>query len=136
MLLPRIIDQDNMLLMITLSISSKPTFQTFTSNGSSIQTADYDTKNLAPKVKLRSGQTLVLTGFEESNENATKSGTGDPGFFGLGGSQLRSSGHSVLVVLITPIVDNESSPSAMNLPVANYPWGTCPRSLLCGAGKG
>ena len=136
MLLPRIIDQDNMLLMITLSISSKPTFQTFSSNGSSIQTADYDTKNLAPKVKLRSGQTLVLTGFEESNENATKSGTGDPGFFGLGGSQLRSSGHSVLVVLITPIVDNESSPSAMNLPVANYPWGTCPRSLLCGAGKG
>ena len=136
MLLPRIIDQDNMLLMITLSISSKPTFQTFSSNGSSIQTADYDTKNLAPKVKLRSGQTLVLTGFEESNENATKSGTGDPGFFGLGGRQLRSSGHSVLVVLITPIVDNESSPSAMSLPVANYPWGTCPRSLLCGAGKG
>lgn len=57
MLLPRIIDQDNMLLMITLSMSSKPTFTTFTSNGSSVQTADYDTKNLSPKVKLRSGQT-------------------------------------------------------------------------------
>lgn len=105
MLLPRIIDQDNMLLMITLSMSSKPTFTTFTSNGSSVQTADYDTKNLSPKVKLRSGQTLVLTGFEENTENATKSGVGDPSFFGLGGSRLRETGHNVLVVLITPVVD-------------------------------
>ncbi len=39
---------------------------------------------MSPKVKLRSGQTLVLTGFEENSENATKSGVGDPGFFGFG----------------------------------------------------
>ncbi len=131
MLLPRIIDQDNMLLMITLSMSSKPTFQTFSSNGSSVQTADYDTKNLAPKVKLRSGQTLVLSGFEENNENATKSGVGDPGFFGLGGSRIRSTDHNVLVVLITPIVDSEiSTPSALNSPAANDPWGACPSPLL------
>ncbi|SFY09025.1 PilN family type IVB pilus formation outer membrane protein [Azotobacter vinelandii] len=104
MLLPRVIDQDNLLLMISLSMSSRPTFQTFTSNGSSVQTTDYDTKNTSPKVKLRSGQTLVLTGFEENSENATKRGVGSPGFLGLGGSRIRSSGHSVLVVLITPVV--------------------------------
>lgn len=138
MLLPRIIDQDNMLLMITLSMSSKPTFTTFTSNGSSVQTADYDTKNLSPKVKLRSGQTLVLTGFEENSENATKSGVGDPGFFGLGGSRVRTTGHSVLVVLITPVVDSETgSPSAVISPAANDPWGSCPTPLLhCTGSKG
>ncbi len=137
MLLPRIIDQDNLLLMITLSMSSKPTFQTFESNGASVQTADYDTKNLSPKVKLRSGQTLVLTGFEESNENAAKSGVGDPGFFGLGGSQIRSTGHNVLVVLITPVVDSEiSSPRAQSAP-ANDPWASCPNLvLLCDGLKG
>lgn len=138
MLLPRIIDQDNMLLMITLSMSSKPTFTTFTSNGSSVQTADYDTKNLSPKVKLRSGQTLVLTGFEENSENATKSGVGDPGFFGLGGSRVRTTGHSVLVVLITPVVDSDTgSPSAVISPAANEPWGSCPTPLLhCTGSKG
>ena len=138
MLLPRIIDQDNMLLMITLSMSSKPTFTTFTSNGSSVQTADYDTKNLSPKVKLRSGQTLVLTGFEENSENATKSGVGDPGFFGLGGSRVRTTEHSVLVVLITPVVDSDTgSPSAVISPAANEPWSYCPSPLLhCTGSKG
>ncbi|QLG94692.1 PilN family type IVB pilus formation outer membrane protein [Pseudomonas yamanorum] len=138
MLLPRIIDQDNMLLMITLSMSSKPTFTTFTSNGSSVQTADYDTKNLSPKVKLRSGQTLVLTGFEENSENATKSGVGDPGFFGLGGSRIRSTNHNILVVLITPVVDSDTdSPSALNTPAANAPWNACPSPLLhCAGFKG
>ena len=138
MLLPRIIDQDNMLLMITLSMSSKPTFTTFTSNGSSVQTADYDTKNLSPKVKLRSGQTLVLTGFEENSENATKSGVGDPGFFGLGGSRIRSTNHNVLVVLITPVVDSDTgSPSALNTPAANAPWNACPNPLPhCAGFKG
>ncbi|MFC6299096.1 PilN family type IVB pilus formation outer membrane protein [Pseudomonas sp. CCM 7893] len=138
MLLPRIIDQDNMLLMITLSMSSKPTFTTFSSNGASVQTADYDTKNLSPKVKLRSGQTLVLTGFEENSENATKSGVGDPGFLGLGGSRIRNTDHTVLVVLITPVVDSDtSSPSAMAPPAANEPWGSCPIPLLqCAEFKG
>ncbi|UUW72398.1 PilN family type IVB pilus formation outer membrane protein [Pseudomonas oryzihabitans] len=103
-LLPRVLDHDEMLLMVSINMSSKPTFQTFTSNGSSVQLPDYDAKSLSPKVKLRSGQTLILSGFEELNENAAKTGVGDPGFFGLGGSRTRTSGHSVLVVLITPIV--------------------------------
>jgi len=138
MLLPRIIDQDNLLLMITLSMSSKPTFTPFTSNGSSVQTADYDTKNLSPKVKLRSGQTLVLTGFEENSENATKSGVGDPGFFGLGGSRIRSTDRNVLVVLITPVVDNDTaSPSTLNTPAATDQWWQCPSPALhCADFKG
>jgi type IVB pilus formation R64 PilN family outer membrane protein len=138
MLLPRIIDQDNLLLMVTLSMSSKPTFTPFTSNGSSVQTVDYDTRNLSPKVRLRSGQTLVLTGFEENSENATKSGVGDPGFFGLGGSRIRSTDHNVLVVLITPVVDSDNAnPSTWNTPAANDQWGQClSPALLCEGFKG
>ena len=104
MLLPKLLDRENMLLMITLSMSSKPTFKEFESNGSKVQNADYDTKNAAPKVRLRSGETLVLTGFDENSENASKSGVGSPSFFGLGGGSSRTSTHSALVVLVTPIV--------------------------------
>lgn len=103
-LLPRVSENDDLLVMISINMSSKPTFTTFTSGGSSAQTADYDTKGLSPKVKLRSGQTLILSGFDEMSEDATKSGVGSPSFFGLGGSQVRTSTHSVLVVLITPIL--------------------------------
>lgn len=121
MLLPRVIDRDNLLLMINLSMSSRPTFQTFTSNDSSVQTADYDTKNAAPKVKLRSGQTLVLTGFEENRENATKSGVGSPRFFGLGGGRVRTSEHSVLVVLVTPVVEPDNLSSHIQFVPGSYP---------------
>ena len=104
MLLPKLLDKENMLLMITLSISSKPTFKDFESNDSKVQTTDYDTKNVAPKVLLRSGETLILTGFDENGDDARKSGVGSPSFFGLGGGRTRSTSHSALVVLVTPIV--------------------------------
>ncbi|WP_412461755.1 PilN family type IVB pilus formation outer membrane protein [Pseudomonas sp. SC11] len=104
MLLPKLLDKENMLLMITLSISSKPIFKDFESNDSKVQTTDYDTKNVAPKVRLRSGETLVLTGFDENGDDARKSGVGSPSFFGLGGGRTRSTSHSAMVVLVTPIV--------------------------------
>ncbi|MEZ7174545.1 MAG: PilN family type IVB pilus formation outer membrane protein [Pseudomonas helleri] len=104
MLLPKLLDKENMLLMITLSISSKPIFKDFESNDSKVQTTDYDTKNVAPKVRLRSGETLILTGFDENGDDASKSGVGSPSFFGLGGGRTRSTSHSALVVLVTPIV--------------------------------
>ncbi|UXZ99086.1 PilN family type IVB pilus formation outer membrane protein [Pseudomonas phytophila] len=103
---PRLMDDDEMLLMITINMSSKPTFQPFTSNGSSVQIPNYDAKSLSPKVRLRSGQTLILSGFDELSDNTDKIGTGSPGFFGLGGGRTRTSSQSFLVVLITPIVTN------------------------------
>jgi type IVB pilus formation R64 PilN family outer membrane protein len=115
MLLPKLLDKENMLLMVTLNISSKPTFQTFTSNDSSVQTPDYDTKNIAPKVLLKSGETLVLAGFDENSDNAKKSGVGSAGFFGLGGGRTRDTTHTALVVLVTPIVLTDSLGS-LNMP--------------------
>lgn len=103
-LLPRLLDQDEMLLMVSINMSSKPNLTTFESNGSSLQVPEYDTKVLSPKVKLRSGQTLILSGFSERREDASKAGAGSAGFLGLGGSHTRSTDHSVLVVLIRPIV--------------------------------
>ncbi|SHN12601.1 type IVB pilus formation outer membrane protein, R64 PilN family [Pseudomonas asturiensis] len=103
-LLPRVMNENEMLVKIDINMSSKPDLQTFTSNGSSVQVPEYDAKSLSPKVKLRSGQTLILSGFDEMSENALKQGAGNPGFWGFGGSQIRTSTHTVLVVLITPIL--------------------------------
>ncbi|MEX0297098.1 PilN family type IVB pilus formation outer membrane protein [Pseudomonas putida] len=129
MLLPKLLDKENMLLMITLSISSKPTFKDFESNESKIQTTDYDTKNVAPKVRLRSGETLVLTGFDENSENADKSGVGSASFFGLGGGRKRATTHSSMVVLVTPIVLPDSLSSNWSIP---YPLSS-PQFSLNGA---
>ncbi|EKB9389720.1 TPA: hypothetical protein L4G80_006436, partial [Pseudomonas aeruginosa] len=53
---------------------------------------------------LRSGETLVLSGFDQTTEDTNKVGTGDAGFFGLGGGLTRNTKREVIVVLITPVV--------------------------------
>ncbi|MFJ5299235.1 PilN family type IVB pilus formation outer membrane protein [Pseudomonas sp. NPDC088368] len=109
-LLPRVMNENEMLVKIDINMSSKPDIKTFESkDGSSAQVPQYDAKSLSPKVKLRSGQTLILSGFDEMSENTLKQGVGDAGFMGLGGAKTRDTEHSVLVVLITPILLGDAS---------------------------
>ncbi|AZC83954.1 PilN family type IVB pilus formation outer membrane protein [Pseudomonas chlororaphis] len=143
MLLPKLLDKENMLLMITLSISSNPNFKDFESNDAKVQVTDYDTKNAAPKVRLRSGETLIITGFDENSDNANKSGVGSANFFGLGGGRTRSTVHSALVVLVTPIVLPDTLSSMQPIPqnlfgatniAANQVYNTCrPPLRACGS---
>lgn len=143
MLLPKLLDKENMLLMITLSISSNPNFKDFESNDAKVQVTDYDTKNAAPKVRLRSGETLIITGFDENSDNVNKSGVGSANFFGLGGGRTRSTVHSALVVLVTPIVLPDTLSSMQPIPqnlfgatniAANQVYNTCrPPLRACGS---
>jgi len=56
------------------------------------------------EVAMRSGNTLVLSGFERQTDNTNSSGVGKPKVGLLGGSAANESNRQVLVVLITPEV--------------------------------
>lgn len=47
---------------------------------------------------------LGTSGFDQTTEDTNKVGTGDAGFFGLGGGLTRNTKREVIVVLITPVV--------------------------------
>ena len=53
---------------------------------------------------MRSGSTLVVTGFEETRDKLDKEGTGSADFIWLGGKRASEMERSVLVILITPEV--------------------------------
>lgn len=89
-------------LQFSISMSDEPTSRTFTSGKSSIELMKTRLKTFNQRVILSSGQTLVLSGFQQVNHTGKKQGTGSSSFFGLGGGADGQKNDTMLVILITP----------------------------------
>ncbi|STM08520.1 Bundle-forming pilus B [Escherichia coli] len=106
-------DSQNLQLLFSMSLSDKPTFEVFESGGSKAQTPNVDLKTINQTIDLKSGQTVILSGFQQSNRKTSKQGVITPSFFGLGGGVNSEDGDTILVVLITPNVLNSASNSVI-----------------------
>ena len=102
-------DSQNLQLLFSMSLSDKPTFEIFESGGSKAQTPNVDLKTVNQTIDLKSGQTVILSGFQQSNRKVSKQGVVTPSFFGLGGGVNSENDDTILVVLITPNVLNSGS---------------------------
>lgn len=108
-LLPRIDpDGQGLLLQFGVNLSelvgSVNGFEVFSSNGSTVQLPNVNSRNFVQQAEVPNGATLVLTGFEQVNETAQRAGAGLPEFMGLGGRQNASRGRTAVVILMTPTV--------------------------------
>lgn len=103
-LLPHILEEGRLLLQYAIDISSLDRMVTVSSNGSSIQTPEVQTRNFLQRVAVRSGETLVLSGFEQTESGATTQGVGSAKNTWLGGGVNGNKKRDVIVVLITPMV--------------------------------
>ena len=97
-------NSNEIMLQVSINVIGDPKFTPISSGEALIQNPDYGTQTFSPSVKLRNGQTLVLSGFDQSVESSDKSGTGSASNFLLGGGGLRDKNHQVIVLLITPTV--------------------------------
>jgi type IVB pilus formation R64 PilN family outer membrane protein len=70
----------------------------------SVQLPNINSRNFVQQAYIPNGSTLVLAGYEQQQNNSTKSGVGDPGFMGLGGQQIGKKERDIIVILLTPIV--------------------------------
>ena len=105
-LLPHILDDGTVLLQFYTNLSALDALQTVSSGGTNplqIQTPEIDTRNFLQRVSMKSGETLVISGYEGTNDNSTKQGTGTPSNYALGGGFQASRSREVIVILITPI---------------------------------
>lgn len=103
-LVPMVMPANQLLMQLAINMSGDPTFETIKSGDSMIQNPSYDLQIFNQSVKLRSGQTLVLSGFDQTTEKTFLSGTGSASNFWLGGGRTRDSNRDLVVVLITPII--------------------------------
>ncbi|HFG6072226.1 TPA: PilN family type IVB pilus formation outer membrane protein [Salmonella enterica subsp. enterica serovar Hvittingfoss] len=107
-LLPYVMGNNQLLLQYSINLSNLKQISEFSSGSgtsqSTVQLPEVDRRAFNQKVKINSGETLILSGFEQGNLSTDMQGTGNPRNQWLGGSRASDSSHSVLVIMITPMV--------------------------------
>lgn len=105
-MLPHILDSNRLMLQYSGDISTLTRLNTVVSGDSSIQTPEIDTRNFMQRTFLNSGETLVVTGFEQFALNGDTQGVGNAENLALGGRLSAKDSRTILVVLIQPVVSS------------------------------
>jgi type IVB pilus formation R64 PilN family outer membrane protein len=98
---PNIIDGRELLLQYSLDLSALVSMLSISSGTSSIQVPDVSTSNFIQRVRMQSGETLVVGGFDKDNLSAVSQGIGSAENTAAG-SRKGSTTRTMLVVLIQP----------------------------------
>jgi type IVB pilus formation R64 PilN family outer membrane protein len=102
-MLPYILpSSDQIELQFSISMSDDPDMQPENVGDVTLKLPKTKMQNFAQNVILQSGQALLLSGYQQANNNASKQGVGSSSFFGLGGGANGEQGDTILVMLITP----------------------------------
>ena len=102
-LVPHIVDGQELLLQYAIDLSSLLRIKTISSGNNSIEAPDVSTSSFLQRVRLKSGETLVVAGFDQDNLSAVAQGVGHPENTLLG-QRNGSSKRTMLVILIQPSV--------------------------------
>lgn len=103
-LLPHVLDKDALLLQFSFNLSTLDKLNTITSGGVTVQTPETSSREMIQRVALRSGQTLMIAGQDVWDVSALLSGVGKPTNALFGGSNSSKDDHSMLVVVIHPVI--------------------------------
>lgn len=103
---PRVTDGNNIIMRYTVDLSSIEKITDFsTPDGSStIQLPQRLVRNFMQNVSVKSGETLVLTGFQQVGGNDTSSGIGSSWAWFLGGAKKANATNRTIVIIVTPFV--------------------------------
>lgn len=102
-ILPHLLNNGTVMLQFGTDISTLRRIDEVRSQNSMIQTPELDTRNFLQRVAMRSGETLVVSGFEQVADDLDRQGTGKPGNMLLGGGSKARSAREIIVILITPV---------------------------------
>lgn len=105
---PRITEGNNIMMRYTVDLSSIDSITTFTApdNTSVIQLPQRSVRNFMQNVNVKSGQTLVLTGFQQVQAQDSSSGLGNAQAWVLGGAKAATALNRTIVILVTPYITN------------------------------
>lgn len=103
-LLPFVMEGDQLLLQYSINLSQLIDMKPFGEKKDQIELPEVANRIFSQKVKLKSGQTLVLSGFEQVDTTANRTGTNTASNWLFGGGALAKNTRSTIVIMITPVV--------------------------------
>ena len=93
-LLPKIMKDDNILLQYSINLSDLQDLVNVTSGDQTVQTPEIDTRDFLQRISLKSGETLVISGFERVVSSYEKK---------IGGRN-NSVENDMIVIIMTPVI--------------------------------
>ena len=102
-ILPNVLSNGTVLLQFATDISSLRALRVVNSNSSSIESPEIDTRNFLQRVAMKSNETLIISGFEQTDDNLAQQGVATPSNIFLGGKNVANTNKEIIVILITPI---------------------------------
>ncbi len=135
-ILPRILDHGRLIVMFSLTLTDLLSLDQFSSNdglqtsedssdeedteeetgdreSTIVQLPKMQMRGFIQEIAMRSGSTLVLTGFESANDTTDTAGIGKAKMGILGGKAYSSNTRDVMVILMTPeVLQSPLSPEA------------------------
>lgn len=111
--LPRILDHGRILMFFNLTLSDLLSLEAVNITSSSsdgggdsefIQNPVIETRGFTQEVAMKSGETLILAGYERVEDSVDKKGVGSPDNMLLGGSTTATKSRTILVIMLTPVV--------------------------------
>lgn len=103
-LLPRVQPNGNILMQYSMDLSDLESLTSFTSNGNTIQIPTRSVRNILQRASLRSGETLIMSGFKQVGAKIDKQGVGKAENILFGGTNQAQNSNVQLVVVITPVI--------------------------------
>ena len=103
-MVPHVLEGRKMLLQYAIDMSSLLSLNTVVSGGSSLQTPDLDARTSIQRLMINSGDTIVVTGFENNEVNAKTQGVVDANNPALGGAVLGKRTKATIIILIQPVL--------------------------------
>lgn len=113
--LPRILDHGRLMIFFNMTLSEVARWETLPYNqtqqedgsytgGSALHIPVIETRGFTQEVAIKSGQTLVLSGYERTSDTVGKQGTGSPDNMILGGKNETVQERGIFVIMLTPVV--------------------------------
>jgi type IVB pilus formation R64 PilN family outer membrane protein len=100
---------DKVLLEYSMSLNTLDGMTPYSdASGNQVSLPKTTIKNILQRSALRSGQTLVLSGFKQSGSVLNNSGVGSPSNQLLGGARDAQNSSQYLVITVTPYIGQES----------------------------
>jgi len=101
-ILPHVLDNGTVLLQFSTDISALNSIREVESGSSKIETPEIDTRNFLQRVAMKSNETLIISGFEQTDDNLDRQGAGSARNVAFGGGLKAASTKESIVILITP----------------------------------
>ncbi|WP_098497492.1 PilN family type IVB pilus formation outer membrane protein [Collimonas sp. PA-H2] len=102
-ILPHVLSNGTVMLQFSVDISTLRQLRKVASGNNTIETPEVDTRNFLQRVSMKSNETLVISGFEQNEDDLNRQGVGKANNYLFGGGFRAQGNKEVIVILVTPV---------------------------------